>query len=147
MEEQFRYRVILNDKLIVDKLNKLKEEKIFKNDTEMHRKIYEIGVNELYQKYFNQEEYYRQKLPIQEKTKENKEIEFMFRDLTYVASNIQIIKELIASLVNIEILKLEDQEIEKEDIENGSLSYLPEIYKEMENLIEEKLNQRYKKLK
>lgn len=146
MAERFRFRVDLNDSIVIDKLNQIKNAGFFKNDTELHREIYKIGIDELHERFFNPTEYYRKKAEVEKREETLDIMEFMFKDLTYVASSMQIIKDLVASIFNTKILELQNSEIDIDNLKLGMLTELPKVYQEMENLVEEKLTSRYEKL-
>lgn len=146
MNKRYQRRFELIDTKIIEKLEELSNGKFFKNNTFLYREIIAIGTEKLHMKFFNPVEYYKEKANIVNDKPNEKIYEFIFKDLTTIALTTQIIKELISSLFNIEISKIENEKINSDDAKKGYLASLPEYYQKMEELVQEKLNSRFELL-
>lgn len=142
MDDRFRVRTTIKDKLILQKYEDIKSSGEFKTNQSLNEKIFEIGIQQLYEKTFSYEEYLKRVYNIKKDNEKAKLFEYMFKDLTLMRVEISIIKELISSILNIKISEMLHEEIDPEDIKNGYYTDLPDIYKKMEQKGEEKYTKR-----
>lgn len=131
-------KIRIKDNLVISKLENFKKRYSFKSDNEMGNFLIEkafLNLNE------NEEKIIKSNLD--ENTK--KTINYIRLSLDEMYVTLNIIKHLAATIYNVKLEELDGEKLDREIIETGALSYLPERLREIENSVTKKMEMERKK--